>query len=389
MLMRRFLVSVASLALLLSSAAPGQDTVTLKDGTTKQGSVQEWNYNGLKMTVAQGGGTTTIKPEDIGSVTLVGPKEYKQGEEEYHRGKGEEVAATLGPFIDKKTNRAVLRAEALWMSGQGYLRSEKADDGIKTLKTLMEEFPQTHHLDDAITTNASVHVRTGKAQDAVSFLEAEEGRVAKLSESAKIVDGVKITKARAYLLAGDAKKAKTEATTLAGGTSSAAGAAKVLLGDIAVAEKQIPEAEKYYNDAKKVVTTRADRAACFNGLGTILLEKGKEARSPDQIRDALMYFLRTALVEIPEAGDSTEAHETGLYNTAVCFQYLGELGAPSAGGSKGPESKGGGGGGEAKTDDAQARNLQRARENFRRLIREYPQSKYASDAQTRLQKLGG
>lgn len=383
---RRFLVSLALSALLASGVVSGQDTVTLKDGSPKQGQIQEWSYNGLKMTVAAGGGTTTIKPDDVSNVSFGSlPREYKQGEDEFLRGnRYEEAAATLAPFIEKKTNRAVLRAEALWMQGQAYLKAEKYDDGVKSLKQLMEEFPQTHYLEAAISTVAHVLVRTGKAQDAVSFLEGEESRVAKLPESGSIVEGIRMRKARTLFLAGDPKRAKTEATTIAAGSSSAAGGAKVLLGDIALADKQVADAERLYGDAKKSVTSRSDRAACFNGLGTILLEKGKESRSADQIRDALWYFLRTALVEIPDAGDSTEAYETGLYHAALCFQYLGELGAPGAKG--GSESKGGG---EAKTDDAQARNLQRARENYRKLLREYPHSKYAAEAQKALQKIGG
>jgi tetratricopeptide (TPR) repeat protein len=380
-------VVIATLGLWLSGAAGAQDTVNLKDASNKQGSIQDSDFRGIKLSIS-GGGSTSIKRDEIQSHTLDPkslPKEFKAGEDEYNRGKYDEAVASFQAVLDNKKARSVIRQDAWMKQAQSYVRLEKAEEAVKALKGLLEEYPQTWHLEEADALVIAVLTRTGKAQDAVAFAEAEEARVAKLEGSGSLVERIKLLKARAYLAAGDPKKAKAEAGAAAGGTSPGAGAAKVLLGEIALTEKNAGEADKHFRDALKNVTARSDRAAVFNGLGTILLEKGKDAanaKKTDDIQEALLFFLRTAIVEIPEAGESTEAHEAGVYNTAVAFQYLGELGTPSAGSKSETKADG-------KTDDAQGRSLQRAREWFRRLLREYPQSKYAADAQTRLQKLGG
>jgi tetratricopeptide (TPR) repeat protein len=386
-MLMRSVVPAAVLALFLTGLLAAQDTVTTKDGP-KTGVVQEWTTTGIKLTIAGGGGTTTIKGDDVIPPVSWGnlPKEFKQAEDDFNRGKWEDAAAGYAAFLEKKSMRVVLRAEALLKQGTAFQNADKADDAINSFKALLQEVPQTHGVEEADNRIVHILVRTNKGPDAIAFLEAEEARVQKLPESGAIVERLKLLKARVLLATGDTKKAKAEATTLAGGSSAGAGGAKVLLAQIALAEKDGALAEKLFNEAKKTVTAKSDRAACWNGLGSILLEAGKQKHEPAPIREALQYFLRTAFVEIPDAGDSTEPHETGLFNGAVCFQDLGELGSPAPAG-KPTDTKGSA---EPKAaDQAQTNNLNRARELFRRLLREYPQTKYASEAQQRLQKLGG
>jgi hypothetical protein len=384
--LRSGLLIAALVTLGIPSALTAQDTVVMKDGSSKTGSIQDADFRGLKLSI-QGGGTTSVKRDEIASITLDPkslPKEFKAAEDEFVRGKYDEAVASYQAVLDAKTKaRSIIRQDAFMRQAQSYVFLDKADDAIKTIGSLIQEFPQSWHLEAAGALQVQILTRTGKAAEAATFAETEESRIAKLPESTGLVERMKLLKAKAYLDAGDPKKAKAEASTLAGGSSPGAGGAKVLLALISLADKNAAEAEKLFRDALKSVSARSDRAAAFNGLGSILLEKAKESKQTADIMDALLLFLRTALVESPEAGEATEAHEAGIYNAGVCFQYLGELGTASAGSKS--ESKGA----EAKGDDAQARNLQRAREWFRRLLRDYPQSKYAADAQTRLQKLGG
>lgn len=375
-------------ALVLASAArvvDGQDTVTLKDGSSKQGNIQEIDFRGVRLAVSGGGGTTTIKDQDVVSITFGAiPKEMKQGDDEFARGKWDEAIASYATVIENKKNRSVFRQEAWLNTGLAHLKAGRVDDSIKALKAMISdaEFPQSRYLGTVNERLAALQVASGKGSDGVTFLEAEESRIQKLPESGALVDRIKLLKAEAALGAGDTKKAKSEATLIAGGSSPLAGDAKVLMAQIALAERNVPEATKLFTDAMKTVATKRARAACFNGLGSILLEQGKEKKTADQIREALLLFLRTALVLVPDAGEPTDAHETGIYRAAESFQYLGELSAaaPSKADTKAAE---------AKPDDAQNRHLSRARELFRRLLREYPQSKHAAEAQSRLTKLGG
>jgi tetratricopeptide (TPR) repeat protein len=370
-------VAIVGLAwMLVGGPGAAQDTVKLKDGTSKQGQVQEWDFRGAKLALSGGGGTTTIKGEEIASIEYGAlPKEFKQAEDEFARGKDDEAVASYSSVIENKRNRSVFRQDSMMNQAVAYLRQGKIDEAVKALKDLLVEFPESRHLESVHARIVDVLVATGKGADAVAFIDSEELRLGKVAQSGPLLERVKLLKARAALGAGDTKAAKAAAQALAGGTSPIASEAKVLLAEIALAEKNVPEAQRLFTEAMKTVTSSRGRASAFNGLGMILLNDGKEKRKPDPIREALLLFLRTALVEIPDAGEPTDAHETGLYRAAECFQYLGEL---SAGGKEG-----------TAPDEAQSRHLSRARELFRRLLREYPQSKHAADAQARLQKLGG
>jgi tetratricopeptide (TPR) repeat protein len=371
---------LAAAALLWACAGAvggAQDTVNLRDGSTKPGQIQDWDFRGLKLSLTGGGGTTTIKGDDIASVMYgAQPKEFKQAEEDFARGRDEDAVASYSTVIENKRNRSVFRQDAMMNQAVAYLRQSKYDEAIKAFRDLLAEFPESRHIESVHARLIDVLAGTGKGADAVAFIESEETRLGKVSQSGVLLERVKLLKARAYLASGDTKKAKSEATSLAAGTTAAASEAKVLLADIALAEKNLPEAQRLYTEAMKAVTSGRGRAAAFNGLGSILLAQGKEGPKPDLIRQALELFLRTALVEVPEPGEPTDAHETGLYRAAECFQYLGELGSGAKAGSGAP-------------DEAQARHLSRARDLFRRLLREYPQSKHADDAKQRLQKLGG
>jgi tetratricopeptide (TPR) repeat protein len=377
-------VAIATfVGLLIGGVSAAQDTVTLKDGSTKTGTIQDADFRGIKLAVTGGGGTTTIKRDDVASITLgAQPKEFKAAEEDLLRGRFEEAVTNFQAVIENTKNRPIFKQEAFMGLARANAGLQKPDDAIKALKTLLEQFPQSWHLEQAQDMVVRVLLLTGKASDAAAFAQSEEGRVAKLEQSGPIVEHLKLQKARASLAAGQTKEAKSDASAIASGTSPGAGAAKVLLAEIALADKDVAGAENLFKEALKVVAAKSDRAAAFNGLGSILLEKGKNERKTDLIREAQLLFLRTALVLPPDAGEPTDAHEAGIFNAAVSFQYLGELGAPAAGSKAETKSEG-------KPDDVQARNMQRARENFRRLLSLYPQSKYANEAQQRLQKLGG
>jgi hypothetical protein len=96
-----------------------------------------------------------------------------------------------------------------------------------------------------------------------------------------------------------------------------------------------------------------------------LLDKGKATNKSDLIRDALLKFLRSALQLPPAPGEDTGAHEEALFNAAESFFFLAELG---------------------KGDD-QVRSFSRARDLYRRVLAEYPQSRFKDPVSKRLERL--
>jgi len=344
------------------------DTLHLQSGESKQGTIQEWDYRGLKLSV--GGGTSTVKNQDVINVDFGGaPKDWKEGVDDAQNGKLADAVAKLQAALDNKKLRAPLRQEAHWWKAQALAGDQKFDEAVAALKAMLEEFPTTHRLEDVHAAMAEYLVKGGKGADAITFVDGEESRVNKLPESGSILEGLKLIRARALLDSGQGAKAKAEAQALASTTGPRASEAKVLMGLISLkADNNPTEAEKQFRDALKVVTKPSLRAACYNGIGEVLQKRGKESNKPDLIREALLNYLRTALQFPPTPGESTGAHEDGLYNAALCFKYLGDL---------------------SQDKDVAKRNNGRAAELFRRFVNDYPQSKYKADAAANLQKLGG
>ncbi len=364
------LMIAMALVTLSSRVFAQNDTITLKDNSTKQGTVQEWDYRGVKVAVG-GSGTTTIKADDVLGVEFAAaPKDFKEGKDDLAGGKFDEAVAKFQALIDNAKARAAIRQESHWYKAQALKGSGKNDESVAAMKAMIADgqFPSSHYLEQIHDLVPTMLAQAGKGAEAITFIEGEESRINKLPESGGLLEGLKLGRARAYLASNDLAKAKSEATALAATTGARASEAKVMLGTIALAEKNPTEAEKLFRDALKVVTRSRERAACYNGLGAVLQQRGKETSKPDLLREALLNYLRTALMFAPAPGEPTGEHENGLYNAANCFQLLGDV---------------------SSDKDVQKRNYGRAVEMYRRFVAEYPQSPLKADAQSRLSKLGG
>src|SRR5262249_45071091 len=152
----------------------------LKDGT-KEGQVQEVDFRGVKLSM--GGATTTIKIDEVQEITFSNPpKEFKQAEDEFQRGKYDEAITNYQAVIDNKKARAPIRQEAWWKLGICNLRLGKADEAIKAFKGMLAdgEFPHSRYLSRAEAQVADILIATGKGADALAFIEAEETRLQKV-----------------------------------------------------------------------------------------------------------------------------------------------------------------------------------------------------------------
>ena len=155
--------------------------------------------------------------------------------------------------------------------------------------------------------------------------------VAKLEQSRPIVErpqapeGARIARRRRPEEGED-----RDASAIASRHLPGAGAAKVLLAEIALAEKDVAEAEKLFKDALKVVTAKSDRAAAFNGLG---LDPAREGQERERKTDADP----RGPAALPPHGARASAGRRRARPRRTRpassmprsrFQYLGELGRP-------------------------------------------------------------
>jgi tetratricopeptide (TPR) repeat protein len=371
--MRQTIVIVLFHVAGLWAALPAQqeDVVMLKDGRKQTGRIQEYDLNGIKIT--KGGATTTIKLDDVVSVDLEGAsKDFRDGESAARNGRDEEAAQKFQEILetkDLKKLRKVHRQEAFLLLATCNFRLGRFDECAGTITTMVSdaEFPLTHHLGTVQELAYSALEKAGTIDDAVSFLSREESRLSKHSEAAPLVERLKLLRCRAQVAKGDGAAAEKALKDLTARSGPAAAEARAMLGDLALAKKEDAAAEQAYQQALQAAPSGRVRSICYNGLGELRFKKGFEAKKPEVLKEALLNFLRTVVQFPPGEGEPTQAHEMALFKAGVCFQSLGEL---------------------DKAGEGQKRSFNRARELFRRLTETYPQSAQATEAKSRLERLG-
>lgn len=368
------LKQICVVAVLLSAFVVGayaqEDSLNMKDGSKRTGKVMEWDLKNVEVAVGGGSGSTRIKVEDVVSIQFEGvPKDMKEADAAFSGGRDSDAVDKYKSVLDNKKVRKPLRQDAFWKTAQAQIRMRKFEDAAATMRTMLadDNFPMSRYLIEADEAIAQCLVWAGKHDDAVKFTTDEEVRVGKFGING-LGDKLRLLRARAFLSKGDLAKAASEAQALAGGASASAGDAKVVLGTVSLAGGKNDEAERLFREAMASSQTPSVRASCFAGLGQVLRAKAEKSKKSDDFKEALLCYLRPVVMYQPEAGGESGAYEASLFGAAVCFMSIGEL---------------------EKDADKQKVNMTRARENFRKLLENYPQSQYAVEAKERLGRIGG
>lgn len=368
-MLKQISVVAVTVAVLALGAIAQEDTINMRDGSKRTGKVLDWDLKNVEVGVG-GSGSTRIKAEDVASVQFEGvPRDMKDADAAFSGGRSADAVEKYKLIIDNKKARKPLRQDAFWKTAQAQISMGKFEDAAATMKSMLadDNFPMSRYLVEADESISQCFAWAGKHDDAVKFTTDEETRVGKFG-IAGLGDKLRLLRARAYLAKGDLGKAQTEATALAGGAGAAAGDAKVVLGTIALAGEKNDEAERLFREAMASSQTPAVRASCFAGLGQVLRAKATKTKKSDDFKEALLCYLRPVVMYQPDQGGDSGAYEASLFGAAVCFMSIGEL---------------------EKDADKQKVNNARARENFRKLLENYPQSQYAAEAKERLGRIGG
>lgn len=368
---RHLVIGILAAAAAAFPAAPAsgqerEDTVVLRDGNRVTGKISEYDFHGLKIT-PKGSGSQSIKSADIKSVSFVGQsKAYRDAESAFQSGQDD---AAISKFADviKNTKVKAEKQEAYWLTAQANFRANKVDEGVAAVKAMIGEFPLSRYVMTAATEVSTRLAAAGKPDDAVAYLDAEAGRLAKSPDAGTLAEIVKMMKAEVLIEKGDLS-AKTDVENVSRGSGPAAAYAKSLRGDILLKGGDAPGAEKSYREAIAGGAPSAAKVKAYNGLGKILFDKGFAEKKPDVLKQALLNFLRGVVQFPPAEGESATGHETAIFSAGACFQAIGDLEKPG---------------------DAQNRAYSRARELFRRLRETYETSRFADEAKTRLERLGG
>lgn len=349
------------------AVAQADDSLVMKDGKKNTGKIESFDFRVVKLSV-KAGATASYKVEDIETVDFGGlPKEFKDAETAMRAGSNDDAATKFAAVIAGKF-RDPIKQEAFWNQANCLLDAGKGEEAAKAFQEMLAKFPQSRYLEKAHEAVVRALVSAGKAADAVTWTTSEEERVTKIPDSRALVDGLKLYRCQAQMKAGQGAQAKADLQTLANTGGPKAALARVMLGQVLLAEKSFPDAEKCFRESLKDCKETAVKAVAYNGLGEILYSQGLTAKKGEVIKDALMSYLRTVVQFPPAPGDSTDAYERALLGAGKCFQSLGQLEKPG---------------------DAQKVFFARSRELLRRLLNEYRTSSYTDEAKKALDTLGG
>lgn len=361
--------SWAAIAVFCALASVGlaqtDDKVTTKDGKSQNGKIDSYDFRAIKLSL-RAGVSTTVKVEDVESVEFGAlPKEYKEAVSAMQAQSWDDAATKFGEVAASKA-REVLKQEALWHQGNCYLEGGKNEEAAKALQELLAKFPQSRYLKLTHALVVRALVAAGKGTDAIAFTTAEETRVGAIPDSRQMTDGLKLLRCQAQMRSGQGAQAKADLQTLAGTGGPAADQARVMLGEVLLADKNLAEAEKNFREALKTSKENAVRSAAYNGLGDIGFAKGIESKKPEVLKDALLLYLRTVAQFPPAAGEPTDYYERAIYQAGRCFHSMGQL---------------------EKTQDVQARHYGRAKELYRKILGEFRGSALAEEAKRQLDSL--
>ncbi len=314
---------------LCAAGAPAQtkDTVRLADGNTETGQVKSEEFAGLSLTLANGK-TDTYPWAQVAGVQYGGAPEFAKAAMAFAQGSLTDALPQLETLASNPKLRPVLRQQVLFYQAQGLQRTGKPAEAIATYNTLLQEFPKTRFMAGVADGLYSCHVAKSDIDGGRAALDALASGAKSAGADRGVLGSIELRKAR--LLEAQKKNAEERAAYDAsqgqGVPAEIAAEARLGIGRCRQAEGQTAEAERTYRELiGDKGSPRNVLAGAWNGIGDLLREDGKKARSTDRLLEALFAHLRGVVQYAPAPGDPTDEHERALAGATLCFRFISEL----------------------------------------------------------------
>lgn len=313
----------AILALAAGSAGGDDDTVVLRDGTTKTGKIQASEAAGVTLTVGKKSETTPWSA--VASLQYGGARDFDVARQALAEGKRDEGIAALEKLAADKKMRAPLHQEVQFELARAYQAKGDADKALAGWRDLLKSHPNGRYLVnggywmtlallarndpggalravDELTTDAR-----GANADAnsVTALDLLRGRA--LESQKKWPDAQ-----AAYERVAAAKEMPADLVAMA-----QLGAARAVQG----AGKK-DDAVKRYKDLLAKRPPPVVSAGAWNGLGDVALEAATPKKEVDGLEDALLSYLHGVVLDTPSPAEPTEELERALAGTVKTLQLL-------------------------------------------------------------------
>lgn len=321
-------LSAICAALWAFAAAPylwaAQDEIVVKTATKEEvirGEIRDESIEKIKM-VEPGG---QPMPDFTGSQILnikwgIEDFEYMRAVGEYEKNHFAAAANSFKVCLDNPNIRKVASAYLAFMCGDSYRRANKAAEAEAVLEKMIEQYPKSWYLSDAIDALVDVSVTSGNFKKIPPLLEKLRKLGGKYVSKATMYEGQMLLQTKKY---DEAQKKFAEA---AGATNDpeTQGQAQMLVAQCQVLKKDYAAAK---TTAEKVLATNAPgtvMAAAHLVVGNALYAQAMEAKgeqAQELYLDAVLEYLRVWTLYPGNEAQEGEA----LYKAGESFKYLSRL----------------------------------------------------------------
>ncbi|MCE9584067.1 MAG: hypothetical protein K8T20_16405 [Planctomycetes bacterium] len=256
------------------------------------------------------------------------PASMAAGRKQLAAGQFAEAAESFGAAAKAKGTRGVLAQECEFMAAECCRRALQFAAGAEAYRSLFAARADTFYFRESIAGLVSCLTSENPPlwEEAHQAIAKWSAQAKELSLGDEILGDLKLEDARIFEREGQPLKALALYSGLTTHrTLRISWKAQTGIGMCELAQGQTEKAEA---TLRKVVdgATASQVAAlrrAWNGLGECRLKKN--AKSADDLKEALICFLRTVTLYVPAQGEQDEDHKVALLFAARCFRSLSEM----------------------------------------------------------------
>ncbi len=312
----------------LSLAQQANDRLTLKDGKTQIGRIQDEDVDAISFKPTRGGAETKIPWETVASIEYGGaPAEFTRVMENLTRADPQTLLGSLSTLAGDANLRPPLQQQVLYCRAQTLKRLGKFEDALKGYQEILAAFPKSRFLLEVARGVVDCNVASGKAADAAQALDKIVAEAKAASVGPRFLGEVALV--RGDLLLAQSKLAEARAAYEAAEKNEGASPELLHGGRLGVArclqlQGKAAEAEQLF---RKLIGEKAPSevlGGAWTGLAEVLMETGKVRKSSDLMHESLFGFLRSIVQFAPGPGAATDAYERALAGAAACNDLIAE-----------------------------------------------------------------
>jgi len=309
------------------ASAQAADVVRAKDGREFRGRVLAETYERIELSIRRGA-SKSVPWEIVESVDYDAPTRFSEAEELVANGRLEEALSIFESMMSDRSLRRPLRQEAHFQVAALNQRLGRPDLAAAGYQALVDEYPISRYLDEAARGLVEYNLERGAAGAAARALD----RIESGARAANLGDRFA---ARADLLRGRILEAQDQLAEARARYEAIRrredldieerGEATLGIARVLQAQGSREDAEARYREMVMGEFPPIVLAGAWNGLADIALDGGFAARDRQRITEALVCFLRSIVLYLPEEGDPLTEFRRAIHGAAKSCDYLSQL----------------------------------------------------------------